>query len=101
MRLFRRATDLRARARNVCCGKVAAIKRAAARMQDVLTTADIHRIACSRSLKQHGGTKYSTTAGSLIYPSHGAQHVKHAMHLFRMGFVARAGLPTQMHNRQS
>lgn len=41
MRLSRRAADLRARARSVCCGKIAAIKHAAARMQDALPTADI------------------------------------------------------------
>lgn len=41
MRLFLRAADTRARAHSVCCGKIAAIKCSAARMQDVFTTADI------------------------------------------------------------
>lgn len=40
MRLFRRAAVVRAHAHSVCCGKIAAIKRSAAKMQYVLTTAD-------------------------------------------------------------
>jgi len=41
VRLFLGTADIRARAHSVCCGRIAAIKCAAARMQDVLTTADI------------------------------------------------------------